>query len=129
MMRFKRITTLLVMLATVILLPLPAALADSSGPVFKACDQAPGSPVCPKTAPTQDPVIHVINVAANIIAILAGLAAIIILITSGLTMITSGGKEEAVANARKHIVAAIIGLVIVVLAWAITRFVIDNILK
>jgi hypothetical protein len=130
-MRYLRII-LMCLLATVLLfLPPSAVKAAASGDqsLFSACSQAPNSPICKEKSTTEDPAVHIINVAADIIALIAGLAAVIMIIISGLTMITSSGKEEAVANARKRIVSALIGLVIIALAWVIVRYVVDNLVS
>lgn len=126
----KFFTSLILVIALLLsstLLPLPA-FAASNDKLFSSCSQAPNSPVCKDKNTTENPAVDVIASAANIIAILTGLAAVIMIIISGLTMITSGGNQETVTNARKRLVAALIGLVIVVLAWTITRFVIDKVL-
>lgn len=49
--------------------------------------------------------------------------ALVFLIYGGIKWILSGGDKAAVDAARKHIVAAIIGLVIVVTAFVILNFV------
>jgi hypothetical protein len=72
---------------------------------------------------------NIINVAADILAIVTGIAAIIIIIIGGLTLVTSGGSSEAVTNARRRIIYALIGLVVVALAWTITRFITDRLVQ
>lgn len=72
---------------------------------------------------------NIINVAADILAIVTGIAAIIIIIIGGLTLVTSGGSPEAVTNARRRITYALIGLVVVALAWTITRFITDRLVQ
>jgi len=42
---------------------------------------------------------------------------------------TSGGNEEKIEKAKKILVSSIIGLTIVLAAYAITYFVIDAVLK
>jgi len=58
----------------------------------------------------------------NILAVLffvAGLAAFIFLIIGGIQYITAGGDPKAAASARDRITGAIVGLIIVVAAFAI----------
>lgn len=131
MMRFMRIILACLLASAALFLPAAAVKAASSGDqkLFSACSQAPNSPVCKDQGTQENPVLHIINVAADIVAILTGIAAVVMIIISGLTMITSAGNQEAVANSRKRIVSALIGLVIVVLAWAITRFIIDRLVQ
>jgi hypothetical protein len=105
-----------------------AAAVDILGP---ACQQAPGSPICKQAAQqgTVNPVTHTINVASNIVAAAAGIAAVVMIIISGLTLITSSGNTERVATARRRLLYSIIGLVIIALAWTITRFITSRVIQ
>ena len=101
-----------------------AGAVDLTPPI---CQQHPSAAGCTKPG-AENPVNHVIQVAADIVALLTGLAAVIFIIAGGFAMVTSGGNAEAAANARKRITAAIIGLAVVVLAWTIINFAIDKLL-
>ena len=72
---------------------------------------------------------NIINIAAGILAIISGVAAIIIIIIGGFTLVTSGGNAEAVTNARRRIAYALIGLVVIALAWTFIRFITDNLIQ
>ena len=61
----------------------------------------------------------IIGVAATIL----GVIALGIIVYGGFLWMTSGGNEESVANAKKIMVAGIIGIIIVVMAYAITTFI------
>lgn len=127
----KLITKLLIVISalTALLIPSVALAADNN--LFSVCDNpdAANSAFCKSKGTTNNPVIHVIKVATDIVAILTGIAAVILIIISGLTLITSGGNSEAVANARKRIVNVVIGVVIVALAWTIVTFATDKLIK
>jgi len=125
----KIIFTLLTLLAGlgIFLAPMPA-LADSNGQIFQSCSQAPGSTVCKDKDTKANPVNHIIKVATTIVAIMTAIAAVIMIIVGGLTMVTSGGNSEAVTSARKRIIYAVIGLVIVALAWTIITFLTDKLI-
>jgi hypothetical protein len=109
----------------------PAAYADDSK-LFAACnanDQTKtNKTICPSQGTTKNPVNHILHVAANLLALISGLAAVILIIVSGISMITSGGNSEAVGNARKRVVNAVIGLVIIALAWTIISFATDKLI-
>ncbi|MBI2985016.1 MAG: hypothetical protein HYY50_05340 [Candidatus Kerfeldbacteria bacterium] len=64
----------------------------------------------------------VINILQLVLGLLA-LIAVIMIIIGGFTWLTAGGNEEKVDKAKKIISAAVIGLIIVLLAWAIVIFV------
>ena len=102
----------------------PALAVDLTPPI---CQQHPNAAGCAK-AGSENPANHVLKVAADIIAIMTGIAAVILIIAGGFGMITSGGNTEAATNARKRITSAVIGLVIVALAWTIITFAIDKLL-
>ncbi len=59
----------------------------------------------------------------TILIIVAVVAALFFLIYGGIKWITSGGDKAAVDAARNHIVAAIVGLVIALLAFFIIQFI------
>lgn len=122
---FTKIITNLI-LAGLLILPVPVLASDNQ--LFAACQQAPNSPICKDQGTTTNPVVHTIHVAADIIALLTGIFAVIIIIVSGIAMITSGGNAESVSNARKRIVGAVIGLVIVAFAWTIVTFLTDKLI-
>ena len=57
------------------------------------------------------------------ILVVAFIAAFVFLLIGGIRWILAGGDEKAVAGARGTITAALIGLVIVLVAYAIIRLV------
>lgn len=61
----------------------------------------------------------IIGVFVSVIAVAAVLAALIFILIGAFQWITSGGDKGKVEAARNHIIAAIIGLVIVVLSFVI----------
>ncbi|MFA6392324.1 MAG: hypothetical protein WCW66_06320 [Patescibacteria group bacterium] len=53
---------------------------------------------------------------------LLGLIGVIMILYAGFTWMTAGGNEEKIEKAKKIISAAIIGLVIIILSWAIVTY-------
>lgn len=70
----------------------------------------------------EDIIAAIISVALSLLAIIF----IVLMIVSGYQWMTAGGNEEQVKKAQGRIKNAIIGLVIVILAYAITAFVFNN---
>jgi hypothetical protein len=64
--------------------------------------------------------------AAGVIMFAGGVAAIIMIILGGFTFMTGSGDPGTLASARKTIIYAVVGLVILVLPSAIIRFVISR---
>lgn len=58
---------------------------------------------------------------------LLGIAFVILMVYAGFMWMTAQGNEEKVGTAKKLIVQATIGLVIILSAYAITEFVITNV--
>jgi len=55
-----------------------------------------------------------------------GLIAVIFILYGGLIWMMAGGNEEKVTKAKKTIVAAVVGLVVVLIAWSIITFVVSQ---
>ncbi len=55
-----------------------------------------------------------------------GLVAVIMILYGGFVWMTAAGNQDKVAKAKKIITRAVIGLVIVLLAWAIVTFIIEQ---
>lgn len=67
----------------------------------------------------RETVAKIIQVALSLL----GIVALVIILAGGFQWMTAGGEEEKTTEARKRIVAGIIGLAIILSAFAITRFV------
>lgn len=71
------------------------------------------------------------QIIASIIKVILGFLGIIfvvLLIIGGFRYMTSGGSEEKVQEAVKQIRNAVIGLVIIICAYAITRFITEYVI-
>lgn len=62
----------------------------------------------------------------NVLMGLLGIIAVVIILLGGFKWMTAGGSEDKVGEAKKLIMQGIIGLVIILSAWAIARFVVDS---
>ncbi|MDD5031565.1 MAG: pilin [Patescibacteria group bacterium] len=63
---------------------------------------------------------RVINVALGFL----GIIAVVIIILGGFKWMTAGGNDDKVAESKKLIFAGIVGLVIILAAWGLAKFVI-----
>ncbi len=72
-------------------------------------------------APT-DIVVAAVNWVLGILALIA----VIMVLIGGFKWMTAGGNEERVDSAKKLLVAAIIGLVIILAAWGISLYAVQT---
>jgi len=70
----------------------------------------------------RDTVASIIRVALGLL----GIVAVVIILIGGFTWMTAGGNEEKVTTARKWIFSGIIGLAIILSAYALASWVIDQ---
>jgi len=63
----------------------------------------------------------------NVLSVLVGAIAVIMIIIAGFRYVTSAGNEQGVGAAKKTILYALIGLVIVALSQLIVHFVLNNV--
>lgn len=72
------------------------------------------------------------DIAASVIRIILGflgIVAVIIILLGGFKWMTAGGNEDKVGEAKKLITAGIIGLIIIVAAFAIATFVLNSLIS
>jgi phosphatidylglycerophosphatase A len=69
-------------------------------------------------------VAKIINVVLSVLAVVF----LILIVVAGFKYMTSAGNEERVKDSVKQIRQAIIGLIIILMAWGITRFVLIRLL-
>ena len=79
--------------------------------------------VVPDTVVNINNVPNIVRGIIQFILIIAFVGAFIFLLIGGIRWIMAGGDEKAVAGARGTITAALIGLVIVLVAYAIIRLI------
>ncbi|KKQ40372.1 MAG: hypothetical protein US58_C0021G0004 [Candidatus Magasanikbacteria bacterium GW2011_GWA2_37_8] len=77
------------------------------------------------TADVRDTVAKIIRVAMGLL----GIVAVVIILIGGFTWMTAGGNEEKVGEAKKWIFAGVIGLAIILSAYALANFVITNLVN
>lgn len=77
---------------------------------------------------TQDVRTTVANVIRAFMGLL-GIVAVIIILLGGFKWMTAAGEEEKVQEAKKLIISGVIGLVIIMMAFAIAQFVINAVVN
>ncbi len=108
-----------------------AASADSTYlPICQKGEIAQNTSVCKNVSiqngSNTNVVIEIIKDVINVLSYITGTAAVIMLVVGGIRFVTSGGDSSSVAGAKKSIVGALVGVVIVVLAQTIVIFVLNS---
>lgn len=84
---------------------------------------------CSKATDQQDSLFGssgVFTIITNVLLFIVGAIAVIMLIIGGIRYTISGGAKDQVESAKNTIMYAIIGIIVVILAFAIVNFVITN---
>ncbi|MCA9324601.1 hypothetical protein KDA23_00845 [Candidatus Saccharibacteria bacterium] len=122
MRRFVGASLVSLLLSVILLVPAAGAWSPFSG---VDCSKAPNSAVCADKGQNTNPLLPspgdkgLLMKIVDIIALVAGAAAVIIIIVSGLRFITAGGNAEDIAGARRGIIYAAVGIVVIALARAL----------
>ncbi len=77
------------------------------------------------TSDVRDTVARIIRVAMGLL----GIVAVVIILVGGFKWMTAGGNEEQVGEAKKWIFSGVIGLAIILSAYALANFVITNLVN
>jgi len=108
--RTKKIILPLIFQAAAMTVPLQVLAVDNSI-------------VPPETLGKVTDIVGIIRAIIQFILLVAFVLAFIMLLIGGIRWITAGGDEKGVAGARNMITGALIGLVIVLVAYAIIKLV------
>lgn len=65
----------------------------------------------------------------NVLMTLLGVIAVVIILLGGFKWMTAGGNEDQVGEAKKIIMQGVVGLVVILSAWAIAQFVINSLVE
>ncbi len=130
MRKIKEITVVLAaILSTLFFVGLTSnlAYADTKSAIQSGVCEANGltADECKNQTPVKDLNNTIANV-INILSAIVGIVAVIIIIVAGFKYVTSAGNDQTVASAKKTLLYAIIGLIVVALAQIIVKFVLNK---
>jgi len=66
-------------------------------------------------------IVRIINTLLGLL----GIVTVVLMVYAGYIIMTAAGSEERIAQGRKIMINAVIGLIIIMSAWAITKFIIN----
>ena len=127
-MKKKLISLFIISLLVVPFLALPVSAADSNeifGLGYVDGTQGGGQNIALGNKDPRTMVAQLINV----ILTLLGIIAVGIVLLGGFKWMTAGGNEDKVGEAKKLLGSGVIGLVIILAAWGIARFVLNSLIN
>jgi hypothetical protein len=101
------------------------SLCNGSNIDLNNATQTAGANTCPANTGTN--VTNIIKTVINVLSVLVGAIAVVMIIFGGFRYVTSAGNDTGVAAAKKTILYALIGLVIVAFAQVVVHFVLNNV--
>lgn len=122
-MKTVKSLVLSMVMALAVFMPLAGASAISLFPE----DDPSGSSMASTIGLSDRSLPEIIASIINIVLSVLGIVLVVIIIYSGIQWMTSDG-DKGVKSAKERLTNAVIGLVIVVAAWAITSFVVSSIM-
>ena len=108
-----------------VILPALAMVVQAQGTADFGLNEA-NSIGLPTTA--NDPKVAAVNVVRYLMTFL-GIIATVVILLGGFKWMVAGGNDDKVAEAKKLIIAGIIGLVIIIAAYAIVQIVVSTTLN
>ncbi|OGH15946.1 MAG: hypothetical protein A3C30_03860 [Candidatus Levybacteria bacterium RIFCSPHIGHO2_02_FULL_40_18] len=96
-----------------------------AAPAFAAIDAGVKTPAGATVIPPETTIGQVVGFLVAFIIVIAFLAALLFIVIGAFQWITSGGDKQKVADARNHIIAAVIGLIIIALSFVIINVVLQ----
>ncbi len=110
---------------TIFSLVVAPALVSAQVPVFDPGLNEVGDHIALGTQDVRITVARIINVAMGLL----GIVAVVIILLGGFKWMTAGGSDDGVTAAKKLIVSGVIGLVIIITAYAIAQFVLESLIE
>ena len=128
----KRLLRIFIPAVTLVMLSMSSGTA-SAAHIFPGCNKitnANNSTVCKdvnaQNASGKNVLITIIKDVINVLSFIIGVAAVIIIIISAFKFIVAGGNTQSVSQARSGLIAAAIGIIVVVVAQGIVVFVLNR---
>jgi len=121
----KKISIFFMIAVLAAVLILPSLVSAAAAPVTDVFGvNAVGNELQLGSKDIRETVGSIINVALGFL----GVVAIVIVLIGGFKYMTAGGDETKVTSARKYIISGIIGLAIILSAYAVTSFVVNRLM-
>jgi len=122
-MNVKKLTLFVAMFGLLTMLALPM-VASAQGTGFDPGLDNIGDNIGLGDQTPHETAAKIINVVLGFL----GIIAVAVILIGGFKWMTAGGNDDKVAEGRKWIVSGVIGLAIVLAAWGIAKFVLEQLI-
>lgn len=92
----------------------------------QGCEEQPNSTICKNTRNSERKVSTFIQNIVSILMFALGAICVIVIIVGGIRYATADGDSGKITQAKNTILYAVVGLVVALLAYAITFFIVGN---
>lgn len=89
----------------------------------QGCEEQPNSPICKQTNNSERKVSNFIQNIVSTLMFVLGAICVIVIIIGGIRYATADGDAGKISQAKNTILYAVVGLIVALLAYAITFFV------
>ena len=128
-MKKKLLFLLLIIFITTLFISINSIKADNLGDAFgNTLSKVAGKKGASYNTSVNSPILIISTVIKTVLSLL-GVIFMILMVYGGSIWMTAGGKEDRVNKAKDLIQAAVIGLIIVVAAYAISFFIVSKMTK
>lgn len=86
-----------------------------------------GSSLCKEATGGGDTLTPRLNSIIKALLFIAGVLAVIIIVVSGIKYMTANGDKQALERAKSTLIYAVVGLIVVITAYAIVEFVLGKV--
>ena len=112
----------LVMVMSIVVLP---AISLAAGPTVDDLGAGSTGELSNLKLANQSPMTTATNI-INTLMMFLGLIAVVIILLAGFKWMTAGGNESKIEEAQKLMSAGVVGIIIILSAWGIARFIIEK---
>lgn len=129
MLKIIKQISILILLVLILIFPYFVFGEDSKGPTMKSGLEKLGGASGYSTNVTETTVSAIAGTAVSVFLSILGIIFVVLMLYGGYLWMTAAGKEEQVTKAKELIQAAIIGLIIIVAAYAISFFIFNRLTR
>lgn len=123
------IASMVMILGFTLFLPLGMVRADTKSAICEGAGLVVGANGCTTSSQAEPEVESVLQRGLNIFSAILGIIAVVMFMVGGLKYMTAQGDSGQLNSAKNTLIFAAVGLVVVMLAQTIAKFVVERFVK